>query len=100
MTFQQGCRPGGIVAEGKNYFSGNHKVCGYKVEVSVISLRLAIGCTGHYLGSIPDVERFRQNSGFYNKTFREYVRALHSDDDRLFEHHKDDFWTAFADKGY
>ena len=36
VTFQQAFRPSRGIEEGKRYFSGKHKLYGYKVEVSVM----------------------------------------------------------------
>ena len=48
VNFQQEFRPSESIEEGKRYFSGKHKLYGYKVEVSVMPNGLALGMTVHY----------------------------------------------------
>eukprot|EP00171_Calliarthron_tuberculosum_P022852 IDg22852t1 len=55
VTFQQTNRPFGNMAEGKKYFSGKHKLYGYKVEVSVRPNGLAAAYSKHYPGSVSDI---------------------------------------------
>lgn len=48
------------VEKGKIYFSRKQKLCGYKVEVSVL-YGLAVGCTSHYPGSVSDFQIIQHN---------------------------------------
>lgn len=100
MIFSQICRSSGSVAEEKGYFPEKHKLYTYKAEMSVLSLKLAFGCTEHYPGSLADLEIFRQNSPFHNESSKMYVQALHHDDTVLFVHHESKFWAVFAHKSY
>lgn len=61
VTFQQGSRPSGNMQDVTVYFSGKHKLCGLKVEVSVLRNRLSIGCPQHYPGSTVDVHILYRN---------------------------------------
>ena len=56
VTFYQGYWPSGTMEEGEKYFSGKHKIYGYKVEVSVLLKGLAIGCSNRCQGSVTDID--------------------------------------------
>lgn len=58
VTFQEYNRPNGNLQEVKKYFSGKHKLYGYKLEVFVLPNGLAIGCSTHYPGSVAEVDSF------------------------------------------
>ena len=58
VTFQQSNRPGGNLQEAKKYFSGKHKLYGYKLEVSVMPNELAAMCSRDYPGSVSDIDIF------------------------------------------
>ena len=100
VTFQQSYRPSGSMAEGKKYFSGKHKLYGYKVEVSVLPNGFAIGCTKHHPGSVADLEIFRHNRIFHEEATRKYVTDLSFDDMDIVPEHSADYWAILADKGY
>ena len=78
VTFQQANRPSGSLEEGKKYYSGKHKLYGYKVEVSVLPIGIAVHCTDHYPGSIADIDIFYKNLDFHDvglvKSEREATR--------------------------
>ena len=65
VTFQQSNRPSGSLEEGKEFYSGKHKLYGYKVEVSVLPIRLAIQCTDHFPGSVADINIFHKDMDFH-----------------------------------
>lgn len=58
VTFQQSNPPSENMAEGKNYFSGKHKLYGYKVELSILPIGNFIRCTNHHPGSLSDLKYF------------------------------------------
>ena len=51
VTFQQANIPYGLCEGRSIYFSGKHKLHGYKVEVSEMPTGKAINCTQHYPGT-------------------------------------------------
>lgn len=61
------------LSEGKNYFSGNHKACGYKMDVSVLPNGVAIGCTVHNPASISDIDKFQKNLAFHKEQLDEML---------------------------
>ena len=60
VTFQQRNRPFGNHQASKRYFSAEHKLYGYNVEVSVFPNGLALGSSLHRLGSVSDLTIFRE----------------------------------------
>lgn len=100
VTFQQSNRPSGNMTEGKKYFSGKHKLYGYKVELSVLPIGICIGCTKHYPGSVSDLEIFRQNSSFHEESSKKVVKDFDLSDEGMLEEMQADFWAILADKGY
>jgi len=86
--------------EGKAYFSGDHKLYGYKVEVSVLPNGLAAHASRHYPGSVSDVDIFYRQGNFH----REYTEKKSgedniADDGILCEEYPDN-WVILVDKGY
>lgn len=68
VTFQQSFRPRGSLQEGKRYFSANHKLYGFQVEVSVLPKGYAIGCIKHYQGSTSDLTIFQSNALWHKES--------------------------------
>ncbi len=67
MIFQPANCPSGTLLEGKLYFSGKHKLYGYKTEVSVAPTGQAINGTEHKPGRISDLNIFHQNLDFHSQ---------------------------------
>lgn len=101
VTFQQSNRPSGNHEEAKGYFSGKHKLYGYKNEVSVLPNGLAINVTEHYPGSVADLVILRENLKFHRNALRktESEEADYHDIGALAEEFKG-FWALIMDKGY
>ncbi|OWZ08273.1 hypothetical protein PHMEG_00019215 [Phytophthora megakarya] len=55
VKFQPAYRPSGRFAEQKHYFSGNHKLYGFKIECAVVPPGLAVHVSKHYPGSVSDI---------------------------------------------
>lgn len=75
-TFQQSSRPTGNISEDKAYFSGKHKLYGYRVEVFVLPSGLRIGCTAHHPGSVADLDIFRKNEAFHEEASERIIRDV------------------------
>ena len=60
VTFQKSNRPAENNQESKRYLSGNHKLYGYKVEVSVLPNGMALEFSLHQPGSVSDIAIFRE----------------------------------------
>lgn len=100
VTFQQANRPSGNMQEGKRYFSGKHKLYGYKMELTVRSNGLASSYSKHYPGSVSDFNIFQERL----QTHMERLKKSEED-----EEYEDNFegaedwpkhWAILADKGY
>ena len=100
VTFQQAYRPSGTMEEGKRYFSGKHKLYGYKVEVSVLPNGLAIGCSDHYPGSVADIDIMRKMEDFHTDAMSKKDGELDIADIRILCDNYDDSWGLLAYKGY
>jgi len=100
VTFQQANRPSGNMQEGKRYFSGKHKLYGYKMELTVRSNGLASSYSKHYPGSVSDFNIFQQRLEKHKK------RLKKTEDDEDYTDNCDgseewpNHWAILADKGY
>lgn len=55
VTFQQCNRPTGNIQHSKPHYFEQHKLYGYKVEVSVLGISVALDVTTHYRRSVLDL---------------------------------------------
>lgn len=74
VTFKQANRPMGNMAASKTYYSGTQKLYGYKVEVSVVSIGIDVGCSQHFAGFVSDIDIFHQMQDFHNSKLRKVGR--------------------------
>ena len=100
VTFQQTNRPSGNMREGKLYFSGKHKLYGYKTEMSVIPRGYAIGCSKHRPGSISDIDIFYDNLDFHESSEAKGSDMAELDDDGELNNTYPNQWGILGDKGY
>lgn len=100
VTFQQSFRPGGSLEEAKKFFSGKHKLYGFKVEVSVLPNGLAANTTRHYPGSVADIEICRKNMGFHLDALEKNIEEKAVVDISHGSTEYPDLWGALFDKGY
>ena len=102
VTFQQYNRPSGSLQEGKKYFSGKHKLYGYKMEVSVLPIGIAVHCNSHYPGSVADIDIFYKNADFHDVALWKSKNEGHRQalDYGPFHDTHPNTWAALADKGY
>lgn len=100
VTFQQSHRPGGSVQDGKKYYSGKHKLYGYKTEVSVLPCGLAINCTNHSPGSVSDFEMLRRNISFHKSATKKKDTESEIDDFGELSSEYPSAWAILVDKGY
>jgi hypothetical protein len=100
VKFQTANRPTGTFMDAKRYFSGKHKLYGYKVECAVSVEGVAVHVSKHYPGSVSD-KRICED---YVHIHRQMLRKS-SDDTRLqdFSEGASRFpneWAMLVDKGY
>ena len=102
VTFQQSFRPSGSVEEGKLYYSGKHKLYGYKTEVSVLPNGLALGCSVHEPGSVSDLKMFEAMLPFHSKQLRKGEGEGQNDmeDDGPWSKEFPNYCAVLCDKGY
>ena len=100
VKFQVAYRPTGAFNEQKRYFSGKHKLYGYKVECSVVLPGIAIHVSNHYPGAASDL-----TIAVDNKTKHEEMLKKTSEEAAVREygegsHTYPDSWAMLVDKGY
>ena len=100
VTFQESYRPGGSLEESKRYFSGKHKLYGYKTEVAVLPNGLAIHCSAHEPGSVADIAIFRLNLGFHLDAVEKSVEERAITDISIGVDEHLNHWAILFDKGY
>lgn len=100
VIFQQANRPSGNMLEGKLYFSGKHKLYGFKTEVSVTPSGQAVDSTDHKPGSIADIVIFRDNIDFHKEVLKKVGPDTEIVDDVETSTKFPDSWAILMDKGY
>lgn len=80
VTSREAFRPSGSVEEREAYYSGEHKVHGYKIEVLVLLNGLAIDCTQHYPGSCPYQRICQENKDLHEKQLKKARKERTIDD--------------------
>ena len=100
VKFQPANRPSGRFLEQKVYFSGKHKLYGYKIEVSVAPNGQAVFFSKPYPGSVSDL------SIFIDSTAKHQRLLTKRDDDHSVSDHGEGWseypgsWAVLVDKGY
>eukprot|EP00171_Calliarthron_tuberculosum_P021823 IDg21823t1 len=100
VTFQQANRPSGNMQEGKVYFSGKHKLYGYKVEVAVRSNGLASAYSKHYAGSVSDITILTKRIEEHRLRLEKGDEDKDIDDVYFMSDEYPNHWAFLADKGY
>lgn len=100
VTFQQSYRPSGNMQEGKKYFSGKHKLYGYKVEVAVRPNGYASAFSAHYPGSVSDISIFQRRIDEHKFRTEKVNEDKEMDDESAAEGQAHTHWAVLADKGY
>lgn len=100
VIFQQSNRPTGNMMEGKVYFSGKHKLYGYKSEVSVAPNGQAINCVAHEPGSVSDLTILNKNIEFHKERLKKISDEEGLQDNGMLSNTYQDSWAIIMDKGY
>ena len=100
VTFQPAFRPSGSVEEGKRYYSGKHKLYGFKVEVSVTPNGFGVGSRMHEPGSFSDLVIFQEMQWFHRRTQRKKSDEMDMADSGPLAERYPNQWAVLADKGY
>ncbi len=74
MIFQQANCPSGNIIEGLVYFSGKHKLYGFKTEESVTPSGQEVNVTNHKPGSISDFVIFQDNMTSNDQVLKKWQR--------------------------
>lgn len=62
-----------------NHYSGDHHLCGYKTEFSVLLIGLAIRISTAYSSSVSDIEISRKNREWHDKYSRKNLDENNDD---------------------
>ncbi len=100
VTFQQSNRPSGNMQEGKNFFSGKHKLYGYKVEVAVRPNGFATAFSAHFLGSTSDLTIMHARLKYHEERLKKREDEENYSDNYAFSEEYQDQWSVIIDKGY
>lgn len=97
VKFHHTNRPRGSMRDVKAYFSGKHKLYGYKTEVSVAPNGMAIYASEHVPAAVSDIEIFKRNIRTHRQlTLKDDDEKSIADPDSL----ENDAWAILFDKGY
>ena len=100
ITFHQTDRPSSNMQEGETYFSGKHKLYGYKVEVFLLPTGIATAISKHYPGSIHDFTIFTRQHHAHKRR----IAKINEDDQYIDEYTLSDKyadqWAVLEDKAY
>ena len=100
VTFQPDFRPSGSVKEGKRYYSGKHKLNGFKVEVSVTPNGFAVGSSMQEPGSVSDLVVFQEMQWFHRRIQRKKSDEMEMMDSGPLAETYPNQWAVLADNGY
>ena len=100
VKFQVAYRPGGRFDEQKRYFSGKHKLYGYKIDCSVVPPGVAVHVSKHYTGSISDLSIVLDNMEIHKQMLKKTEEERASADyGELHDKFRNE-WALLVDKGY
>lgn len=100
FRFQECSNSTGNNREEEVTFSGEHKLYGYKLEMSVLPNGLAIGCSTHYPGSVADVDIFYKRKSFRSITLEKQEKDGGQPGFGLLEDEHSNMWATLAEKDY
>ena len=100
VTFQMANRPSGNMQEGKKYFSGKHKLYGYKMEVAVRPNGLASAFSPHYPGSVSDTSILTQRISEHRFRTEKCIEDQEITEEEDSDSENPSYWAVLADKGY
>ena len=100
VCFQQSYRPSGSMMEAHPWYSGKHKLHGYKFEASVLPIGLCISCSPHFRGRRSDLEIMQGRKKYHDYASKKKDgEAQYTDEGEgveLFGNHS----GILVDKGY
>lgn len=100
VTLQHSLRSSGSIEEGKLYFSGKYKLYGYKIEVSVLPNGLTLGFSGHFQGSVADLQILQRNRFWHEKELKTTTDEKPWEDTELLADKYPRAWGLIVDKEY
>ena len=100
VTFQEANRPSGNMQEGKKYFSGKHKLYGFKTEVTVRPNGIAVACSQHFPGSVSDLHIMQRMSEAHEDRLEKRDGEQAFSENEILHQKYENYRAALVDKGY
>ncbi|KAG3066027.1 hypothetical protein PI125_g23928 [Phytophthora idaei] len=100
VKFHPALRPSGYFAEKKTYFSGKHKLYGYKLECSVAYPGVAVDVSSHEPGSKSDLTMMLCHRAVHMERLLKTHQELGQDDNGEGAVQHPLAWGVLVDKGY
>ena len=100
VVFQQANKVLGNTTESNFMKSGKHQLYGYKTEVSVLPIGLAINSSEAFAGSIADITIFRENMTFHKDSLQKLAQNPDCKQNELHADKYSDMHAVLVDKGY
>jgi hypothetical protein len=100
VKFQPAFRPGGRFGEQMRYFSGKHKLYGFKIECAVIRPGIAVHVSRHYPGSTSDLNICLKNLPVHQDLLRKTEHEITARDYGERSSEYPGSWGVLVDKGY
>ena len=100
VTVQQSNRPSGNMQEGKVYFSGKHKLYGFKVEVAVRPNGFASAFSKHYPGSTSDLNIMHDRLEIHRRRLQKRDEENELEDEFFMSEKYQSQWGVLMDRGY
>lgn len=100
VKFQPAFRPGGRFNEKKHYFSGKHKLYGFKVECAVALPGVAVHVSRHYTGAVSDLSIALENKDTHKAMLKKTEDEQNDIDYAEGAPAYPSSWAILADKGY
>ncbi|KAH9110908.1 hypothetical protein AeMF1_014451 [Aphanomyces euteiches] len=100
VKFQPAYKPAERFDEQKEYFSGKHKLYGYKIECSVAPPGIAVDVTKHYPGSKADVSIFHENIDTHKKQLQKSESEQRQADYGEMGVEYPELWAVLVDMAY
>jgi hypothetical protein len=100
VKFQPAHRPSGRFTEQKRYFSGKHKLYGFKLECAVAPPGVCVHISAHEPGSTSDLTMCLKNIETHRQMLKKTAEEREQDDFADGADRFPDSWAVLVDKGY
>ena len=99
-TFQQPNRLTVSVQEGKQNYSSQHELYGYKFEIYVRPCSLPYACSSHILGSVSDLTALHKRYINHERQLKKRDEDQHFEEEYATADEYPQYWEVPGDRGY